>query len=160
LRTQINRVLDAGLSPSHLDWHCLGDGGRGDIFDLGLALAEEYGLAARIWLEDGCQKARSQGKPFVDGVWLDSFTVAVERKAQIYERLVRGLPPGLSEWAVHPAVATEDWKAIEQRGWRVRQSDHAFLISDRAREVLTEEGIKVIDYTSLQSVWRASSGSA
>jgi hypothetical protein len=42
----------------------------------------------------------------------------------------------------------------------VRQSDHAFLTSDRAREVLAEEGIEVIDYTLLQNVWRASAGTA
>lgn len=161
LRTQINTALDAGLSPTHLDWHCLGDGGRGDIFDLGLALADEYGLAARVWLDDGCQKARSLGKPVVDGTWLDSCSVEVEGKLQTYERLLRALPPGLSEWAVHPALATEDWQAIELGGrWRVRQSDHAFLTSDRAREVLAEERIQVIDYTMLQNVWRASPGSA
>ena len=84
----------------------------------------------------------------------------MEGKPQTYERLLRALPPGLSEWAVHPALATEDWKAIEQGGWRVRQSDHAFLTSDRAREVLAEEGIEVIDYTSVQDIWRASPGTA
>jgi len=158
LRTQINTVFDAGLSPTHLDWHCLGDGGRGDIFDLGLALADEYGLAARVWLDDGCQKARSLGKPVVDGTWLDSFTVGVEGKSQTYARLLRALPSGLSEWAVHPALATKDWQAIEQDGWRVRQSDHAFLMSGGAREILAEEGINVIDYTLVQNVWRASPG--
>jgi predicted glycoside hydrolase/deacetylase ChbG (UPF0249 family) len=160
LRTQINTALDAGLSPTHIDWHCLGDGGRGDIFDLGLALADEYGLAARVWLDDNCQKARRLGKPVVNGVWLDSFTVEVEDKPQTYERMLRDLPPGLSKWAVHPALATEGWKAIERGGWRVRQSDHAFLTSERAREVLAAEGIQVIDYTSLQDVWRASPGTA
>ena len=72
--------------------------------------------------------------------------------------MLRALPPGLSEWAVHPALATEEWQAIEPGGWRVRQSDHAFLTSDRAREVLADEGIEVIDYTPLQNVWRASPG--
>jgi hypothetical protein len=38
-------VLATGLTPTHLDWHALADGGRDDIFDL-LALAEEYQLAA------------------------------------------------------------------------------------------------------------------
>jgi chitin disaccharide deacetylase len=158
LRTQIDAVVDAGLSPTHLDWHCLGDGGRGDIFDLGLTLADEYGLAARVWLDDGCQKAHTLGKPVVDGTWLDSFTGDVEGKAQTYERLLRALPPGLSEWAVHPALATEEWQAIEPDGWRVRQSDHAFLTSDRTREVLAEEEIQVIDYTLLQNAWRARLG--
>ena len=38
-RAQIGAVVDAGLAPTHLDWHCLGDGGRDDIFDLTVALA-------------------------------------------------------------------------------------------------------------------------
>src|SRR5687767_14918235 len=33
-RAQIETVLAGGLSPTHLDWHCLYDGGRPDIFDL------------------------------------------------------------------------------------------------------------------------------
>ena len=41
-------VLATGLTPTHLDWHALADGGRNDIFDLSLALAEEYQLAARV----------------------------------------------------------------------------------------------------------------
>jgi hypothetical protein len=75
-------------------------------------------------ITDDMQKVRSLGKPAVDGTWLDGFAIDVEDKPQTYERLLRALPPGLSEWAVHPALATEDWKAIEPAGWRVRQSDH------------------------------------
>lgn len=48
LRAQIDAVVDTGLRPTHLDWHCLADGGRDDVFDLTLALAKEYGLAARL----------------------------------------------------------------------------------------------------------------
>jgi predicted glycoside hydrolase/deacetylase ChbG (UPF0249 family) len=50
LRSQIEAVLATGLTPTHLDWHALADGGREDIFYLGLVLAEEYRLAARVWL--------------------------------------------------------------------------------------------------------------
>jgi predicted glycoside hydrolase/deacetylase ChbG (UPF0249 family) len=156
LCAQIDIAVDAGLSPTHLDWHCLADGGRADIFDLGLALAEDYGLAARVWLDDGRQKAGVLGKPVVDHAFLDSFTVDVEDKAATYERLLRALPAGLSEWAVHPGLGTEDWQAIEPTGWRIRESDHAFLTSDRARDVIAEEGIQVIDYTLLQTAWRGS----
>ena len=34
LRAQIDTVVDGGLAPTHLDWHCLADGGRADILDL------------------------------------------------------------------------------------------------------------------------------
>ena len=72
LRAQINTVVDAGLAPTHLDWHCLADGGRADILDLGVALAREYGLAARVWLDEGRRKARVHGKPVVDNAFLDN----------------------------------------------------------------------------------------
>ncbi len=153
LRAQINVAVDAGLAPTHLDWHCLADGGRVDIFDLGLALADEYGLAARVWLDGGRNKTRAMGKPVVDHPFLDSYAVAVDGKAEAYESLLCSLPPGLSEWAVHPGLGTEEWRAIEPTGWQTRHSDHAFLTSDRARQILDDEGIHVIDYTPLQYAW-------
>src|SRR5687767_12028977 len=48
-RTQIETVVSAGLMPTHLDWHCLYDGGRDDVFDLTVGLAREYGLALRVF---------------------------------------------------------------------------------------------------------------
>ena len=66
LRAQIDAVVDVGLAPTHLDWHCLADGGRADILDLAMALAKEYGLAARVWLDDGRRVLAAA----VQAVWL------------------------------------------------------------------------------------------
>jgi chitin disaccharide deacetylase len=33
-RAQVNAVVSGGLTPTHLDWHCLADGGRDDILDV------------------------------------------------------------------------------------------------------------------------------
>jgi hypothetical protein len=52
-RAQIDAVVNARLTPTHLDFHCLADGGREDILDLTVALASEYGLAVRVWLAAG-----------------------------------------------------------------------------------------------------------
>jgi predicted glycoside hydrolase/deacetylase ChbG (UPF0249 family) len=155
LRAQINAVVDVGLAPTHLDWHCLADGGRTDILDLTMALAKEYGLAARVWLDDGRGKAREQGKPVVDNAFLDSYSICLHDKAATYARMLRDLPPGLNEWAIHPAHGTEQWQAIEPTGWQIRQSDYAFLTSPQARETLDHERITVIDYRPLQKAWIA-----
>jgi predicted glycoside hydrolase/deacetylase ChbG (UPF0249 family) len=104
LRSQIEAVLATGLIPTHLDWHSLADGGREDIFDLGLALAEEYRLAARVWLEPSRRTVRQLGLPVVDHDFLDSFSLDVETKASRYLQLLHELPAGLSEWAVHPGL--------------------------------------------------------
>lgn len=121
-------MADAGLSPTHLDFHCLADSGREDILDLTVELAAEYGLAVRVWLAPGRRATRQRGLPVVDNDFLDSFSLDIDGKAARYAQLLRELPTGLNEWAVHPALGDEDSQAIEL-GWRVRRSDHTFLTS-------------------------------
>ncbi|GAA0894948.1 hypothetical protein GCM10009574_065780 [Streptomyces asiaticus] len=153
-RAQIEAVADAGLTPTHLDWHCLADGGHEDVFEVTVALAGEYGLAVRVWLDGGRRTARGRGLPVTDHDFLDSFALDTDGKAARYAELLRALPPGLSEWAVHPGLDDARSRAAEPGGgWRVRHGDHAFLTSARARELLAEEGIVVIDYRPLQRIW-------
>jgi len=156
LRAQIDAVVDAGLAPTHLDWHCLADGGRADILDLAMVLAEEYGLAARVWLDEGRRKAREQGKPVVDNAFLDSYAIGLDGRAETCARMLRELPRGLTEWAVHPAHGDEPRQTIEPSGWQIRRSDHAFLTSAQAREILEQESITLIDYRPLQVAWNGS----
>ncbi|HET9779194.1 MAG TPA: polysaccharide deacetylase family protein [Propionibacteriaceae bacterium] len=152
LRSQIEAVLATGLTPTHLDWHSLADGGREDILDLGLALAEEYRLAARVWLEPGRRTARQLGLPVVDHDFLDSFSLDVDTKASRYLELLHELPAGLSEWAVHPGRGDRASRKIDN-GWRVRHTDLEFLISPEAREAVRREGIMIIDYRAIKDAW-------
>lgn len=148
-RAQIERVFEAGLTPTHLDWHCLADGGREDIFDLTLDLATEYGVAMRAWLPPARAKLQARGLPVVDHDFLDSFSLPLDGKADRYERLLRGLPEGLTEWAVHPAFAEP-----ADAGFAVRRSDYDFLVSAHAHEIVDEEGISVVGWTTLRQQWR------
>ncbi|MCP3801311.1 ChbG/HpnK family deacetylase [Allokutzneria sp. A3M-2-11 16] len=151
-RHQINAVAAAGLAPTHLDFHCLADGGREDVFDLTAALAVEHGLALRVWLEPGRRKARHRGLPVTDNDFLDSFSLELQGKEARYARLLRELPAGLTEWAVHPSTGAERSRAVDP-GWRVRRTDYEFLTSREAGDVLRHEGVVVIDYRALQEVW-------
>jgi predicted glycoside hydrolase/deacetylase ChbG (UPF0249 family) len=152
LRSQIETVLATGLTPTHLDWHALADGGREDIFDLGLALAEEYQLAARVWLDRGRRLARQQGLPVVDHDFLDSFSLDIETKASRYLQLLCDLPTGLSEWAVHPGLDDAASREIDD-GWRVRRTDLDFLTSPEAQDAVRREEIVIIDYGAIRHVW-------
>ena len=151
-RAQIDAVADAGLTPTHLDWHCLADGGRADIFDLTVSLAEEYGLAVRAWLDPARHKLRRRGLPVVEHDFLDSFGLDLDDKPAQYAKLLRELPAGLSEWAIHPGLGDERSRAIDP-GWRVRRTDYEFLTSPEARELVRQEGITVIDYRPIQQAW-------
>ncbi|MFD5917995.1 ChbG/HpnK family deacetylase [Kitasatospora sp. NPDC058201] len=154
-RAQIDAVADAGLTPTHLDFHCLADGGRSDILDLTTVLAAEYSLAVRVWLEPGRRVMRGRGLPVADNDFLDSFSLfslGIEGKAARYAQMLRDLPAGLNEWAAHPGLGGREAQAVDG-GWLVRRTDYEFLTSPQAREVLQQEDMAVIDYRTIQRVW-------
>jgi len=153
-RAQIEAVLAASLTPTHLDWHCLYNGGRADIFELTMQLAQEYGLAMRVFDRSTGEALQRQGLPTNDHDVLDSYSLALDDKAAWYVRALRDLPSGLSEWAVHPALDTPEMQAIEPESWQVRTTDFAFLISQEARQIIKQEGIVLLSYKPLQEVWQ------
>ncbi|HEY7034300.1 MAG TPA: polysaccharide deacetylase family protein [Thermomicrobiales bacterium] len=151
-RAQIEAVLATGLTPTHLDWHCLRDGGRPDIFELTLRLAQEYGLAMRVFDETAIERLQSQGLPTNDHELVDSTRIETEGKATRYVQMLRELPAGLSEWAIHPALGTAEAQAIDG-WWHKREADFQFLVSQEARDTIRAEGIILVDYRALQTVW-------
>ncbi|MGW1163792.1 hypothetical protein ACWD48_37645 [Streptomyces sp. NPDC002519] len=66
--------------------------------------------------------------------------------------MLRDLPAGLNERAVHPSLGDEESQAVDD-GWLVRRTDYEFLTSPQARDVLRQEDIRVIDYRTIQQLW-------
>jgi predicted glycoside hydrolase/deacetylase ChbG (UPF0249 family) len=156
-RGQIEAVLAAGLKPTHLDWHALRIAGRTDIFDLMIRLAKEYGLALRIMGRALIEKLQGQGLPTIDNDFLDSYLLDPVNKPARYAQLLRELPAGLSEWAVHPGLDNAELLALEPTGNHERQTDFDFWTSQRAKNIVKEEGIILLDYRALQVIWRGRS---
>jgi chitin disaccharide deacetylase len=153
-RAQIEMALAANLEPTHLDWHCYRDGGRDDVFELGVALAHEYGLAVRASDRAAQQRLKNEGLPANDHPLLDSFSLDLDAKSTRYAEMLRALPPGLTQWAVHPALADDEAKAVDPDGWRVRHSDYEFFVSAQAHEIAAQESIVLMDYLPVQQLWR------
>jgi len=154
-RAQIEAVLDFGLRPTHLDWHCLRLDGWDAVSEVMLGLAREYGLALRAVVRSQIARVRSLGLPTNDSGFLDSYQLDLTGKQAHYVELLRRLPPGLSDWAIHPGFNYPELLAIESEGHHMRQSDFDFLVSQHTRDVIEEEGIILLDYRALQEVWRA-----
>jgi predicted glycoside hydrolase/deacetylase ChbG (UPF0249 family) len=157
-RAQIEAVLAAGLAPTHLDFHSLLNGGREDVFELCLGLAREFGLALRVAAPAAIDRVQKQGLPTADCSFFDSFSIPTADKPAQYLRMLRELPEGLSEWALHPSTGDAASRAIDAGGWAVRRADYAFLMSPEVRALIATEGILLLDYRPLQAVWRDSTG--
>jgi hypothetical protein len=87
-----------------------------------------------------------------DNPFLAHFSLDIEGESSRDAQLLRDLPTGLSEWAVHPSLGSEDSQRINS-GWRVRRTDYDFLTSPKALALLRQEGIAVIDYSTVQQAW-------
>ena len=152
------RVVAAWLfgSRGHLDWHCLFNGGRADIFEVTVKLAKEYGLAVRVFDRSTGEALRRKGLPTNEHDVLDSYRLDTAGKSARFAQMLHDLPVGLSEWAVHPGLEDGELLAIDPDGARRRQTDFNFLISAQAREIIQREGITLLSYKPLQEAWQAS----
>ncbi len=162
-RAQIEAVKALGLEPTHLDTHYGPHEFRDDIFNLVFRLAREYGLAMRAGSPHLVRKLLEQGLPAAEHGVLDSGRIPAEEKAEVLASKLRELPAGLSEWALHPGIATDELQAVmaDPRVPGVtgtpegRQSDFDVAVSEEMARIVNEEGIQIIGYRELQQVWQA-----
>jgi chitin disaccharide deacetylase len=150
-------VFAAGVQPTHLDSHCGIHIRRESIFAMTLSLAQEYRLALRVYDHPFIEQLQRQGYPTNDHPVMDSYDLATVGKSAQYAAMLRALPVGLSEWAVHPGLASAELEAVEPQSWQVRQTDYAFVMSPEAQAIVQEEGIILVDYTAVQALWNAKS---
>jgi chitin disaccharide deacetylase len=156
-RAQIERVFAAGVQPTHLDSHCGIHIRREAIFAMTVSLAQEYGLALRVYDHPFIEQLQHRGYPTNDHPVMDSYDLATVGKSAQYAAMLRALPIGLSEWAVHPGLESAELEAIEPQSWQVRQTDYEFVMSTEAQAIVQEEGIILVDYTAVQALWNAKS---
>lgn len=154
-RAQIETVLAAKLKPTHLDWHSLRINHKPEILDVMFKLAREYGLALRVREQALIDKIQGRGLPTNDYDFLDSYGLDTHTKLDQYFQLLRNLPPGLSEWAVHPGIADDELRAIEPEGAHIRHADFKCMLSPSIKDVIQQEGIILIKYHQVQEKWRA-----
>jgi len=151
---QIEMVLFTGLKPTHLDWHALRIDNQENIWDVLFKLAKEYSLALRVRSQGWIEKVQRQSLPTVDYDFLDSYLLDPATKTERYDELLRELPVGLNEWAVHPGLDSPELLAIEIENNHIRQTDYDFLTSQQARDIVKEEEIVLLDYRALQEIWK------
>jgi chitin disaccharide deacetylase len=108
-----------------------------------------------VWGEKQCCHRRTEGLPVNESPFLDSYSMPSEGKSDQYASLLRALPPGLTEWAVHPGLGNGEARAMEPTGWPVRRADYEFVTSPEAKSVIEEEGIVLLSYRELQQCWVA-----
>jgi hypothetical protein len=159
LRAQIERALAMGVHPTHLDSHQyrLMMSGK-ELFDVMLRLAHAYKLpvfVTRDWFADYpyLQASLGPGDIVLDHTVTIGPEVTPEKWADFYLAALKNLKPGVTEFVIHPGYDDEELRAAtrERSSWGAawRQRDFDFFTSDKFRQVLAQEKIRLITWREL-----------
>jgi predicted glycoside hydrolase/deacetylase ChbG (UPF0249 family) len=159
LRAQVERAILWGFDVSHLDSHMGTLQLRPEFFDVYLELAIDFGLPLRL---SGASSERSIGFPFrrlaaEQGVLFPDHFVPIPGvgSRRFIEKVLRDLRPGVTEVYVHPAVDTDELRAVAP-DWSGRVDDHDLVVRDGSLRTMIERGgVKLIGYRQLRDVQRA-----
>ena len=165
LDAQINKVLDTGMKPTHLDYH-MGFAFHPDIFPIVMELSRTYDLPLRApkrrrykfpFIKNNLWFLRRSGHTFPDtqmGIYMmrGSDQSYEYRKAKYHDHL-RGLKPGVHNIKIHMALQTEELKKIMgEHKTSIRQIDYDVWTSEETKKLAEDLGIIFIGYRPLQQL--------
>jgi predicted glycoside hydrolase/deacetylase ChbG (UPF0249 family) len=173
LRAQIERIRAAGIAPTHLDTH-KHTHLLPPVLDAVARLSQEYGvpwvrrpfdlplsgplpgvplptrLASRAM---GFLRGRFHAKLSRHGCrttdWFAGFQMTGRASAEAVVRLLRSLPPGTTEFMVHPGFCTGELRSARTRLKESRELELRALTSPEVLETIRAEKIELVSYPAL-----------
>ncbi|MGD0117210.1 MAG: polysaccharide deacetylase family protein [Candidatus Binatus sp.] len=166
LRAQIEKALAAGIDATHLDSHMGTLQLRADYHEIYARLAAEYRVPIRL---------ASRRRIGIEGMGaiLDQLDAAgvvtpdhlvfsgppsVAQTEAYWTNLIRTLKPGVTEILCHPAIARDELKTCARDAFQ-RDADFRYFTSAKARQLVNEEGIKLLGFRELRNLQRQNSTS-
>ena len=168
LIAQVERAIQAGLLPTHIDTH-MGTVAHPKFMSIYIMLAMKFHLPPMIfrldeagWRAAGLEPEFAQvaadligqlegsGMPLLDwlgGMHLDSDENRLERTKQT----LSDLQPGITHFIIHPSKETPELRAITP-DWRCRVADYQNFMKDELRQHIQKIGVQVIGYKALKEL--------
>lgn len=169
IRAQVERAMDFGINPTHLDSHMGTLFAHPDFFEAYLRLGREYKIPVLVpdnWLQDS-QFPEEQRKQIYK--LADEYPVHVQEVVMLnsqtpesdwfeaYDNAIKNLEPGLNEILLHPAYDNAEMQAMTinkyhsfEAAWR--QRDYDYFTGQRLKDLLEEENIQLVTWGEIQGV--------
>jgi predicted glycoside hydrolase/deacetylase ChbG (UPF0249 family) len=164
IRAQIQKGLDFGLQPSHIDTHMYSMGISSEVFEVYRETGLEFNLPIllneRLLAEvAGIDPAAvlSSSDFLIPYVHFGRFDLFTEGKLDaFYRKTIENLNPGLHMILIHPAFDDQEMKAITREhpnfGSAWRQIDADFFSSQDCKTLLKEKGVRMINWTDIREL--------
>lgn len=169
LRAQIERALQFGMKPTHMDTHMGTCFSRPDFFEVYVTLGAEYGILPMLLvpsprtLEMAKQlgldykpiaiKLQQKGFVLIDNLVTGGTGDTLEERRKSYYEIIRNLPPGVNEIILHLSTDDPEIRAITG-SWHHRYHEFLIFTDPETRKFIEREGIKLIGYKQLSELWQ------
>ncbi|MBZ0296746.1 MAG: polysaccharide deacetylase family protein [Anaerolineae bacterium] len=170
LNTQVQRAIDSGINPTHIDTH-MGAvvhakysthyAALGSTFHIPvLAMrwdAETFKQARKTddetaqHVEQQTRDMEAQGIPLVDH--MGGMPLGGEKPLELAQQKFSELKPGITHFVIHPSKDTPELRAIAP-DWHARVADYEWFRTEALRDFIRNQGIHVIGYRPLCELMR------
>ncbi len=167
LRAQIQRALEFGVKPTHIDTHMGSVYSRTDLFEVYVRLAREFslplmvvrpspellerfGVAPEAFPDSFAEMMESLGFPLLDSLLALDYS-QVDDPEGAYTEMIESLGPGVTQLIIHCGVEDAELKAVGDMA-RERDTDYKLFTSDQIRKLIDVLGISLIGWRELESV--------
>jgi predicted glycoside hydrolase/deacetylase ChbG (UPF0249 family) len=158
-RAQIERALEWGIQPTHLDSHMDTLQLDRHYFDVYLRVASDYRLPIRLrrermsWPLSYMRQSTVEraGVLTTDGFFSPRWGSSLGADAF---RLIATRYRGITELALHPVEDSEELRAYDTEYHEIRVADAEFLSCDATKQRILESGLRLISYRPLRDAMR------
>jgi chitin disaccharide deacetylase len=167
LSSQVRRILDAGIKPSHLDTH-KHTHLLPPVLDAVTRISEDFKISwvrkpfdfraqpggigwknqlMRLRRSAFARTFRSHGCRSTD--WFTGFRITGAYDAKILAELIRALPEGSTELMCHPGILGQELQNAGTRLKQSRQDELTALTSREVHDALNATGVRLARYADL-----------
>ncbi len=161
LRSQIERAIQFGVHPTHLDAHMGCCFFNKDFLKIYLKLAHEYHLpcllnvyAFKLIYHVDISDLITDKDILTNNVFMAFPQDDINGRAAYYAKILNGLQPGLSCILLHAAYDDDEMKAITVHhpdyGAAWRQADFNFFSGDACKKLLVDNNIHLITWKEIK----------
>lgn len=169
IRAQVERAMDFGIKPTHLDSHMGTLFAHPDFFEAYLKVGREYKIPVLVpdsWIQNATfpegvreqmLKLAGEYPVHVQEVIMHNSDIPESDWFEAYDQAIKNLKPGLNEILLHPAYDNAEMQAMTinhyhsfEAAWR--QRDYDYFTSQRLKDLLEEENIQLVTWGEIQDL--------
>ncbi len=162
LSAQIEKALDLGLKPSHLDCHMYSVATSAELVSVYKNLGKKYDLPVLLSKElmtfvgYGGETALEDGDLLVDHLYVGEYRFFEKGNLKkFYGDILDNMEPGFNMILIHPAFDTHEMKSITEDhpnfGSEWRQQDFEYFTSQECKSKIKENGIQLVSWKDITS---------